>query len=137
MTPTKQQALIAWIVWFAMLQTAFVYPFFLGDGFPSGENADEPMNAALWALCFGPILLAACIRWIVIPKLREPAQLLIAMIVGLALSESPILFSIFFMADYPQYQIAVLMVAIVSLIQFAPIYSTPGVKTESEETLPS
>jgi len=137
MNPTRQQAIIAWIIWFAMLQTAFIYPFFLGDGFPSGENAEEAINAIYWVMCFGPILLAAAIRWIAIPKLREPTQLLVAMIAGLALSESPIPFAIFLMADYPQHQIAVLMVSVVSLLQFAPTYSTPGIKAKSSEAASS
>ena len=49
------------------------------------------------------------------------------MIIGLALSEQPIFFSLFLIgADYPQNQIAVLVVSVVSLIQFAPSYGTPG-----------
>jgi hypothetical protein len=31
-------------------------------------------------------------------------------------------------ADYPQYQIAILMAAVFSIIQFAPSYATPGYK---------
>ncbi|MFP4068605.1 MAG: hypothetical protein ACLFVC_00350 [Opitutales bacterium] len=126
MKHTKQQALIAWIIWFAMLQSAFIYHFFLGDGFPSGENAPEPMAAAVWALAFAPLVLATAVRWLVIPKLRQPPQILVAMIIGLALSEASVFVELFLMADYPQNQIAVLLVAVVCLIQFAPTYATPG-----------
>jgi hypothetical protein len=53
------------------------------------------------------------------------------MIVGLALSEVSVLLGIFFVApDYPQNQIGLLMVGVVSLIQFAPSYATPSYKID-------
>lgn len=123
----KQQAIVSWIIWFGMLQSAFIIHFVLGGGFPSGENVAEPMASWLWVLCFAPIVAATVIRWIVIPKIREPKKLLVTMIIGLALSENPILFSLILIgSDYPQNQIAVLIVAVLSLIQFAPSYLTPG-----------
>jgi len=79
------------------------------------------------------MVLAAAVRWLVIPKLKEQQKLLVTMIVGLALSEQPIFVSLFLIgADYPQYQIAVLMASVVSLIQFAPSYATPGYKLDSD-----
>ncbi len=128
----KQQALVMWIIWFVFLQMAFAYHFVLEDGFPSGDNAAEPMASWLWVLCFVPIILATIVRWWVIPKLKDQKQMLSALIVGLALTEAPILFELFLIgSDYPQNQIVVLMVAVFSLIQFAPIYATPGVDVES------
>lgn len=126
MKATKQQALVPWIIWFALLQSSFAYHFFLGDGFPSGPNAPEPMAVTNWIICFAPLVAATLIRWFVITRLKEPKHMLVAMIIGLGLSEAAILMEIFLMNDYPQYQIAVLIVALVSIIQFAPSYSTPG-----------
>jgi len=128
----KQQAFVMWIIWFGFLQMAFAYHFVLEDGFPSGDNAAETMASWLWVLCLLPIILATIVRWWVIPKLKDQKQMLIALIVGLALTEAPILFELFLIgSDYPQNQIVVLMVAVFSLIQFAPIYATPGVDVES------
>ena len=122
----KQQAFVMWIIWFVFLQMAFAYHFVLGDGFPSGENAAEPMATWLWVLCVVPIVLATVVRWLVIPKLKDQKQMLIALIVGLVLTEAPIFFELFLIgSDYPQNQIVVLMIAVFSLIQFAPIYATP------------
>jgi hypothetical protein len=127
----KQQAFVMWIIWFVFLQSAFAYHFVLGDGFPTGDNAAEPMVGWLWGLCIVPIVLATGVRWLVIPKLKHQGQMLIALIVGLALTEAPIFFELFLIgSDYPQNQIAVLMLAVFSLIQFAPIYGTPGVDPE-------
>jgi peptidoglycan/LPS O-acetylase OafA/YrhL len=123
----RGHALIMWIIWFAVLQGAFVFQWVLGKGFPQGENAAEPMAAALWLLCFGPILLATLVRWLVIPKMKQAQPQLVAMIIGLSLAEAPIFFSLFLVGpEYPQNQIAVLMVAVVAIIQFAPSYATPG-----------
>ena len=88
----KQQALVMWIIWFVFLQMAFAYHFVLEDGFPSGDNAAEPMASWLWVLCFVPIILATIVRWWVIPKLKDQKQMLSALIVGLALTEASILF---------------------------------------------
>ena len=55
------------------------------------------------------------------------------MFVGLALSEASVLLGIFLVApDYPQNQIGLLMVGVVSLIQFAPSYATPGYKIDKD-----
>ena len=121
-----------WIIWFVFLQSAFAYHFVLGDGFQSGENVAEPMASWLWGLCVVPIVLATAVRWWVIPKLKQQSQMLIALIVGLALTEAPIFFELFLIgSEYPQNQIVVLMLSVFSLIQFAPIYGTPGVRAET------
>ena len=120
-----------WIIWFVFLQMAFAHHFVLGDGFPSGENAVEPMASWLWMLCVVPVVLATGVRWLVIPRLKQQRQMLVALIIGLVLSETPIFFELFLIgAAYPQNQIAVLMIVVFSLIQFAPIYGTPGVDFE-------
>lgn len=124
---SKRYALGAWIIWFSILQGAFVVQWFLGGGIPEGENLDVPMSLGLWALCFVPLKLATVIRWLVIPRIQASQQQLGAMIIGLALSEGPIFLSLFLIgSDYPQNQIAVLIVAVFSILQFAPSYATPG-----------
>ena len=135
---SKQKAYVFWILWFAFLQSAFVVHFVIGGGFPEGENVAEPMAVWLWAACVVPIIIAAAVRWLVIPKVKDPQQMLVAMIIGLALSEMPILFSLFLIgSDYPQFQIVVLMLAVVSLIQFAPSYATPGYKVDHSDSADS
>jgi len=124
---SKQQAILMWILWFAFLQSALAIHFVLGGGFPEGANAAEPMATWLWGICLVPIIVATALRWLIIPKIKAQKKLLVAMIIGLALSEQPIFFSLFLIGgDYPQNQIVVLMVAVFSLIQFAPSYATPG-----------
>ena len=121
-----------WIIWFAFLQSAFIYHFFVGDGFPEGDNVAEPMTLWLWALCIVPVVLATVVRWVLVPKLTQQSHMLVAMVVGLGLTEVSIGLELFLIgADYPQSQIVVLMLAVLSLIQFAPIYATPGVRAES------
>jgi len=128
----KKQALVMWIIWFAFLQSAFIYHFFVGDGFPEGDNVAEPMTLWLWALCIVPVVLATVVRWVLVPKLTQQSHMLVAMVVGLGLTEVSIGLELFLIgADYPQSQIVVLMLAVLSLIQFAPIYATPGVRAES------
>lgn len=132
---SKQQAYVFWIIWFVFLQSAFVIHFLIGGGFPIGDNVAEPMATWLWFLCFVPMVIAAGVRWLVLAKMKDQKKMLAAMIVGLALAEQPIFFSLFLIGgDYPQYQIAVLMASVISLIQFAPSYATPGYKLDSDDS---
>jgi len=128
---TKQHAIVLWILWFSFLQSAFIFTWFIGGGIPEGENAAEPMAFWLWLLTFGGLAMATVIRWIVIPKVSKPQQQLATLIVGLSLCEMPVFVSLFFMQDYPQNQIAVLIVAVLCVIQFAPSYATPGYRLEN------
>ena len=134
----KQKALVMWILWFAFLQSALIIHFVLGGGFPDGENAAEPMALWLWAAVAIPLLLATGVRWLVIPKLKLQRQQLVAMLIGLALCEQPIFFSLFLIGDsYPQNQVAVLMASVFALIQFAPSYGTPGYANAADPDGPS
>ena len=129
---TKQHAIVMWVIWFAQLQAAFVFQFFLAGGFSKDGNLETPMASWVWLLCLAPIVLATGIRWLSISKTTEPTKQLITMIIGLALCEMSVFCSIFLAAhDYPQNQIGILMVAVVAIIQFAPSYATPGYAMKS------
>jgi hypothetical protein len=128
---TKQHALVMWILWFVQLQAAFAVQFILVGGISEGENASESMVIWLWLLCLLPLVVSMGIRWLIIPKVTKAVQQLLAMLVGLGLSEASLFCSVFFVApDYPQYQIAILMVSVLCIIQFAPSYATPGYRLE-------
>ena len=123
----KQYALVMWGIWFALLQSVFAIQLLIGEGLPKWENADDPMAVWLWVICFLPIVISTGIRWLVLPKQNARKKQLVLMIIGLALAEAPVYFQLFLLGDgYPQNQIAILMVAVVCLIQFAPSYATPG-----------
>jgi len=131
-TPSKQQAFVLWVIWFAMLQSVFVLQWVLGRDFPEEAVAAGPMAWWLWLLCFGPIVAATALRWLVLPRAAEQRQL-VAMIMGLALSEAALLISLFLVGpDYPGNQLAVFMLAVCSVIQFAPSYATPGYRVSGE-----
>lgn len=127
----KSQALVMWIIWFSFLQSLFVLTWFIGGGIPDGENAAEPMAWWLWLLTFGSIAAATVLRWIFIPKMERAEQYLTALVIGLSLCELPVFVSLFLMVEYPQNQIAVLMLAVLGIIQMAPSYATPGYNGKS------
>jgi len=130
---SKAQALVMWVIWFAILQGAFVFQWLLSKEVTDQGDLSEPMALWLWALCLIPIVFATLIRWLVIPQLFQPQQKLVAMILGLSFSEAPVFCSLFLMRpEYPNNQIVVLIVAICSIIQFAPSYGTPGYHLEGE-----
>ena len=130
----KQHAFVMWIAWFAFLQSAFAIQLLVGEGLPKRENAAEPMASWLWVICFLPLVISTVLRWVVIPRSAARNGQFVVMIVGLALAEASVNFQLFLVGDgYPQNQIAILIIAIFCLIQFAPSYATPGYRTSSRE----
>ena len=116
--------LVFWILWIAFLSSIGVYQLELGGGIPHGSN----QSLQAWNL---PLLLSALqltvatvIRWLVIPKVTDPAKLLPLMVVGLALSEAVVFYGIFLVGqDMPQTRLQFLIGAFFSILQFAPFYA--------------
>ena len=118
--------LVFWILWVAFLGSITVYQVELGGGLPHGGNAGpQALNlpVVLGAVQF---VVAALIRWIVIPKVTDGVRLLPLMVVGLALSESLTFYGIFLVAsNMPQTQLAFLVASFFGVLQFAPFYAPP------------
>lgn len=110
--------LVLWIIWFAMLQAVVLYRFFLAS---EGESESSFPQAMLIALFIGPTAICLFIRFMVIPKIRHMAQMLPAMIVGVAIAESISFFGYFL---FPAYQNPFFAISLVLVIIFAPTYAT-------------
>ena len=122
-TPKPPQALVFWIIWFAILQGLVILQFFVGGGIPKGTDQGNP---PLWVLVVagGLALVALAIRFTVIPRIVSVAQKLPAMIVGLALSEGIGFLGMFGLGkEYPATQLVLLVMSICCIISFAPVYA--------------
>ncbi len=112
-----------WVCWVAIFSSLFIYQFFLGRGIPQGENASEPINTAFYGVCFGSILIATFIRWILIPKVKVIRQALVLFIIGIALSESVVFYEIFLIGpNYPETQMIFFILSVMSTFQFIPTF---------------
>ncbi len=115
--------IVFWTIWVTLMTSFFIYQIFLGKGFPEGKDAAEPLNIAYHILCFGTVIGATFVRWIVLPKVKMIQQALVCFIVGMSLSEAVVFYEIFLIGpDYPESQMAYFILSFMSAFQFIPIY---------------
>src|SRR6478735_154976 len=127
-SPKPPQALVFWIIWFAILQGLVIQQFFIGGGIPKGVDQGNPPIQWL-ALAGGLAIAALVIRFSVIPRLKTIPQKLPAMIIGLALSEGIGLFGMFVVGkNFPETQQVFLVTAIACIVSFAPVYARERAK---------
>lgn len=118
------QAIVFWVIWFAILQGLIILQFFIGGGISKGSDQGAPPVWVL-ALAGGMALGALGIRFRVIPRITAVAQKLPMMIVGLALSEGIGLLGMFAVGEeFPATQRVFFGLAICCIICFAPRYAT-------------
>lgn len=127
-SPKPPQALVFWILWFAILQGLVMMQYFIGGGIPKGSDQGNP-PIQLLALAGGLAIAALAIRFTLIPRLKTISQKLPAMIIGLALSESiGILGMLVVGKNFPATQQVFLVTAIGCIVSFAPVYARERAK---------
>ncbi len=123
-TPQGQlpAATVFWILWAALINGMFIIVFFLNGGFPQGKNVGEP-PALIIGICAVAVVISIANRFLVIPKLKSPTQLLPAMLIGLALCEGVGIIGIIAIPKtLPQTQLALITAAISTMLVYAPVY---------------
>ena len=124
--PRPPQALVFWIIWFAILNGLVMIQLFIGGGIPKGVDRGAPPMPFL-AIAVGLAIAALGIRLWVIPQLMEIPKKLTAMMIGLALSEAIGFVGIFAVGkEYPGTQMILLLGAVGCILGFAPVYAKPG-----------
>jgi hypothetical protein len=128
MDPSKNsppaQAILFWIVWFAILSGLVVMQVFLGGGVPTGRNApDAPMPVIVW-VCVAEVMAAALIRWLVLPRFAELPRKFVWMVVGLALAEGAGILGMFLLPrDQPETRLVIFLLSFFGVLQFVPLYA--------------
>ena len=121
--PKPPQALVFWIIWFAILNGLLMIQFFVGGGIPKGADQGKAPFMFL-AIAAGLALVALGIRFVLIPQIKEVPKKLPAMIIGLAISEAIGLLGMFAVSkEFPETQQILFVCAIASIISFAPVYA--------------
>lgn len=123
-SPPNAKVVVLWVIWFSLVCSIVIYQFLLGGGWRGGDDARSPLpSPALW-ISAGSLLGAAIVRWLFVPKARDIQRLLVLMIIGVALSESVVFYSIFlFPADMPATKMGLFVLSFLSALQFAPVYA--------------
>lgn len=115
---------VPWILWFAILMGYMMLTFLMGGGIPWGGNPAGGSVSPIVYLCVLMVFIACGVRWFLIPRLVGKAELIPALIVGLAISEASGLLGIVMV---PKEEIGTRMViwfpAFFSILQFIPIFA--------------
>ncbi len=120
-------ALVLWIVWLALTTSIPIYQLVLGKGLPQGANAPGTGFGPVVVMAVGQILVAAVLRWLVLPRVGRAPQMLVVMIVGLVLSEAVEFYGLFLISpDQPETKLSLFLLSLLSCVQFAPIYARSG-----------
>src|SRR5262245_32171921 len=91
----RSQLLMIWVLWASLFMGIIASQFAFGGGIPTGENAPRSGLDIAVMLAIGQIGVASVIRWVFIPRAKNPVQVLVLMVLGLALSEAVGYYSLF------------------------------------------
>jgi hypothetical protein len=112
------------LFWAAILGGLLVIQFQIGHGLPSGKNAAGAAMSPFALVAFSEVIIATAIRWLWLPRLMLARQQLVAMIIGLALAEGSNFMGLFLVpADQPETKLLIFVLAVLGVLQFAPIYA--------------
>jgi hypothetical protein len=120
--PNSPKASVFWIIWFAIFNGLFILLFLAAGGIPKGSNeGDVPMGIIGLAALLTVVSVA--IRFLLIPKIKDPGKLLPVMILGLALAEAIGIIGMFAVGrEFPETRIALFVTSVSVVTVFAPVY---------------
>ncbi len=116
---TSAQKLILWVIWVSLFSSIFVYRIFLGgQGVP--DDVETSVDAFLLIMLLIPSFGSALMRWVLLPKAKDPQQVLVFAIIGMALGESLVFFGIFL---FPAFETSFFVISLLAVFQFIPTYA--------------
>jgi hypothetical protein len=109
---------ILWFIWGAMMCALPFYKIFLGGG-DRVDSFDRTIDLFAFGLFAVPLVVSVFIRWLILPKLRQPALQLAPFVAGLAVAESLIFFGKFLV---PEYDSVFFYTGVLAMAQFMPVF---------------
>lgn len=119
----QPQKIQFWIIWIAMLAGLPVMQIFVGGGWPEGDDQGDLSSGQL-AIMAGGVFASTLVRWIVLPRIKNPQTLLTTMVIGLALAEATWFLGMFMISgDFPDTQRSAFVLSFLGMCQFVPTYA--------------
>lgn len=117
------QKLQFWIVWLTMLGGLPLIQIFAAGGWPEGDDQGE-VPQSLVLITLAGVIASTIIRWMILPRIKNPQSLLTTMTIGLALAEVTGLLGMFVIdGDFPETQRFTFCLSLLGMLQFIPIYA--------------
>lgn len=114
----KARLLIWWIIWAATLTGLVLIYLLLVQGKPLPPASAE--NSLRCLIGFVPLFVSIVIRWLVLPRLTEPARAFVLFIAGVALAEACGLLGIFLGGPYRD---SLFVLGVLGVTQYVPFYA--------------
>jgi len=115
----KARLMVWWIIWGAVLFGLVMIYLFLARGKPLPTSApleDMPVNLAGVV----PLFLSVILRWLVLPRMTDPARALVLFVVGVALAEACGILGIFLGGPYRD---SLFLLGVLGVMQWVPFYA--------------
>ncbi len=135
-SPAPSQAqlpIVFWAIWFSILMSVVMIPFFIGGGIPSGP--DDGQAPVVWTVM--PVVLAVAslgLRFKWLPRVATLNAKLPVMIIGLALAESiAVISAVLVDKRLGETRLTHLVIALACVLAWIPIFtrSTPSDASEA------
>jgi hypothetical protein len=121
---TPPQPIIFWLIWTTILTGLFYILFFVGGGWPSGNNTASVSSLLLFMILSGAVI-STIIRWAVLPRINSIQSVFTTMIIGLALAEGTGILGIFLIgSDFPETQRITFIASVAAILQYIPTYAS-------------
>jgi len=114
----RAQLMIWWIIWAGILVGLVVIYLLLGRA-----PAKAPLpgaNPLVGLVGLAPLFVSIIIRWLVLPRFREPGRALVMFIAGLALAEGCGLLGIFLGGVYKD---DIFLLGVLGVAQYVPFFA--------------
>lgn len=108
--------LVWWVLWITFLAGLPVMYFVLG---PKARETAPAFPGSAWILGAMPVMVGTALRWVVLPRLANPAAALPLFVAGIAFCEASLFFGLFIFPDHAQ---ILFILSLLGTIQFAPYF---------------
>lgn len=110
---------ILWVIWGAILIGLVYYRMLLVSGADNTKSIVMPEGSTGWLLYLVPIVIAVSMRWLVIPRIRNPMRVMVPFIVGISFAETLTFFGIFI---FPKQFTLFYFTSWALMLQLAPLW---------------
>jgi hypothetical protein len=115
-TPSKIAKPVWWCVWIAILNGLIILYVVLSRRSGEEVHAGSPAIAFIGLV---PLTLGTALRWLVLPRLKDPAKAFMVFIVGLAMTEGCGILGIFLGGAHKETLFAL---GLIGVLQFIPLF---------------
>lgn len=124
-TNSSQNKISLWVIWYAILSGMGILLQFAGGGWPKGETTEEYLTHPVFIIGWILFLVSMGVRWFLLPRLAPLTSILPVAIIGMALSESAFILSLFVLpSSMTEGRQILCLIGFIGVALYLPIYAS-------------